>query len=177
MRWMSWDKLSFTKNEGGIGFRDLESFNVALLAKQVWRLMQHPNSLVAKVLRGRYFAHGSILDGTLGSKPSYLWTSLMEGCQLIRKGMRIVIGDGKETKVWQDAWLPVYPPRSLIGSPGIVTNNSTVLMLIHEGTSVWNTNLIEELFILEDANIIKGIKLSSKKEMDLMGWHYTYSGL
>lgn len=83
--WLSWDRLSLPKSEGGLGFRDLESFNLALLGKQVWHIMQAPNSPVARVLKGRYFPSNSILDAGLGNKASYVWRSLFEGIQVIKK--------------------------------------------------------------------------------------------
>jgi hypothetical protein len=49
--WMSWGRLGKSKLHGGMGFRDLEAFNGALLAKQGWRLVKYPDSLVARVLR------------------------------------------------------------------------------------------------------------------------------
>lgn len=53
--WLSWKKLCLHKNCGGLGFRDLILFNQAMLAEQSWRLIKFPNSLLAKVLCGRYF--------------------------------------------------------------------------------------------------------------------------
>lgn len=43
---MSWEKLEHSKFMGGMGFRELECFNKALLAKQGWRLVQQLDSLV-----------------------------------------------------------------------------------------------------------------------------------
>ena len=47
--------MTMTKNLGELGFKDLEVFNIALLAKQSWRLMIEPKALWAKIQRGVYF--------------------------------------------------------------------------------------------------------------------------
>lgn len=55
LHWYAWKRLYIPKKEGSLGFMDLETFNQALLGKQVWRIMQNPNCLMARVLRARYF--------------------------------------------------------------------------------------------------------------------------
>ena len=62
IHWQQWWKLCMPKNKGGMGFRDLQSFNLAMLAKQVWRLMAEPESLCALVLRPKYYPNGDLLN-------------------------------------------------------------------------------------------------------------------
>lgn len=61
-------------------------FNQALLAKQVWRLLRNLGSLGARVLESKYYPTKSILDGVLGSSPSFVWCSFFKGKETFLKG-------------------------------------------------------------------------------------------
>lgn len=50
------------KSEGGLGFRNMHAFNLRLLAKQGWRLLTNPSSLVAQTLEAKYYPSGSFLN-------------------------------------------------------------------------------------------------------------------
>ncbi|XP_027182324.1 uncharacterized protein LOC113780749 [Coffea eugenioides] len=62
MHTISWKNLSKVKGKGGLGFRDLEAFNEALLAKQLWRIITSPNLLMSKVIRAKYLQVPDALD-------------------------------------------------------------------------------------------------------------------
>ena len=69
LAWMSWEKLCASKNCGGMGFKKLKEFNMALLAKQGWRLQQGHDTLVYKVLKARYFPTSDFSQVVLGNNP------------------------------------------------------------------------------------------------------------
>lgn len=68
--------MGVAKDRGGLGFKNLESFNQPMLAKQCWRLLTNPNSLAAKVIKEKDFKQSNLLESRLGSKPSFIWRSL-----------------------------------------------------------------------------------------------------
>ena len=53
MHWKSWDKVCVDKEEGGLGFKDITDFNTAMLGKQLWHLIEKPNTLFSRVFKGR----------------------------------------------------------------------------------------------------------------------------
>lgn len=70
MCWLKWEEIC-KKKEGGLGFRDLEVFNFSLLAKQGWHILKQLDSVVARMLKAKYFLRSSFLECSLESKVSY----------------------------------------------------------------------------------------------------------
>ncbi|KAH1038289.1 hypothetical protein J1N35_040032 [Gossypium stocksii] len=52
-----------------MGFWDLHFFNLALLAKQGWRLIHNKNSLCHKVFKVKYFLNCSFMEAKIGCNP------------------------------------------------------------------------------------------------------------
>lgn len=77
IHWRSWDVLSQPKREGGMGFRDIRAFNLTMLAKQGWRLLQDKGSLLYGCFKARYFPRSSFLEAADVSNSSYVWKSLI----------------------------------------------------------------------------------------------------
>ena len=177
MRWLPWNTLCKSKANGGIKFRELGSFNEALLAKQIWRLLHNPSSLFYKVFKSKYFPRCSILEAQLSSTSSYAWKSIMSARDLIKKGSIWRVGSGSNIRIWEDRWLPT-PHHHFITTPRC-TNPcvSQVAHLIDHQSRTWKKKLIREAFLPHDATAILGVLLSTRHHNDSLVWGGTKNGV
>ncbi|XP_031121145.1 uncharacterized protein LOC116024392 [Ipomoea triloba] len=106
MRWMRWESLCTPKKVGGLGFRRVREFNIAMLSKQAWRLVKFPDSLVARVFKARYYPRSQFMDAKLGYNPSFIWRSVWQTRAVLERGGCWRVGDGGTIRVWGDAWIP-----------------------------------------------------------------------
>ncbi|KAJ1286170.1 hypothetical protein BS78_03G332100 [Paspalum vaginatum] len=106
IHWLGKEKLMRPKSKGGLGFRDLYAFNIAMLACQGWRLIQQPFSLCAQVLKARYFPESDILHAKQRDGMSYTWRNILKGIKLLNKGIIWRVGNGENINIWKDPWLP-----------------------------------------------------------------------
>ena len=106
MCWVAWEEMTKPKNLGGMGFRDIEMSNLALLARQAWRILQDPDTLSARVLKAVYFPDTLFLDAALGPSPSRVWRAIVDGRDVLQQGLIQRIGTGEETEVWSSNWIP-----------------------------------------------------------------------
>jgi hypothetical protein len=114
--WIAWEKFTRGKGHGGLGFCDLRVFNQALLARQVWRLVEFPDSLCAQLLKAKYYPNGDLLDTSFPSQTSPTWKALLHCLELIKRGAIWRVADGTRIKIWRHQWLPrgwsLWPARS-----------------------------------------------------------------
>jgi len=62
--WMDWNTVCSGKEVGGLGVRRIREFNVALLGKWCWRLLEDNDSMWFRVLSAMYGAEeGRLLGG------------------------------------------------------------------------------------------------------------------
>ncbi|GJZ48376.1 reverse transcriptase [Tanacetum coccineum] len=82
-----------------------QAMPMSLLAKQVWRMITNPTTLAAKLLKARYFPRSTYFDANVGYRPSYIWRSLISVKEIVCKGYKWNIRDGRHVNVWEDYWL------------------------------------------------------------------------
>lgn len=115
MAWISWEKLTLPKSDGGFGVRDIQAFNVAFLAKISWRLLENPEGLLGRTLLSKYFPDGDLLNCKAPSSSSHGWQSILEGRDLLLKNLGWTVGDGADIKLWDEPWLNLETPSRPMG--------------------------------------------------------------
>ncbi|KAM2891276.1 hypothetical protein COP2_009594 [Malus domestica] len=171
IHWVNWDTLGRPKYEGGLGFRNFQDFNDALLVKQCWCLILNPNSLWAQTLKARYFLHSSFLDAKLGSRAFWAWASLPVGRDILKNGAHWQILNGKDTRLWVDRWLPSLPlGHPIPSSPTSVTLNTKVSSLICPSTKSWDIEFLRPFISEVELKAIYDIPLGNCSRRDRLIW-------
>ncbi|KAL5573133.1 hypothetical protein UlMin_022730 [Ulmus minor] len=128
-----WNEMCNNKEKGGLGFQDLRCFNQALIAKQGWRLLREPNSLVAKVLKACYYPSGDFLTARKAFKASFMWQSIIWGREVAEKSFRWRIGSGVNIAVIQDKWVLNPPMFKFFDPPPLPEDFSVFDLHLHNG--------------------------------------------
>ncbi|WZZ14205.1 hypothetical protein YC2023_107294 [Brassica napus] len=169
--WVAWQNLCKDKEKGGLGFYDLEKFN------QAWRIWKSPDSLVAKILKARYFPRAFVLDGCIGRRPSYAWRSIMFGRDLMKQGLVKEIGNGEESRVWLDNWVIDTVPRPPnYRHDSVVDLTLTVDTLIDQQTGSWNVRRVRETIADDDVERVLATKIFRGKD-DSLRWGFASNGV
>ena len=164
--WMRWDRLCKLKTHGGIGFKRLHLFNVAMLRKQGWRLLTNPNTLVARLFKTRYYPNTSFAEAQLGSNPSYVWRSILAAQPAIRQGSRIQIGGGRQTSIGNALWLPDKDNGFITFNLLASISSAMVASLMIPNQRRWDFDAVNDIFNSRDRDLIRRIPLSSRIDKD-----------
>lgn len=147
------------------------------LAKQAWRIWSRPNSLVSRILQGRYFPRSSFLEANVGTRPSYAWRSILHGRELLAQGLLKKIGNGESVKVWTDNWIIDEVPRPPHYHPDAeVDLTLTVRDLIDDQSSAWNIPMVRQLFCEEDVSRVLNVKVNVDS-VDTLEWGFSKNGV
>ena len=175
IHWVIWEHICLSKEDGGLGFRDIEVFNQALLAKRAWLVLQNPNSLYSRVMKSKYFEKEDFLSTTLTSKPSFAWRSLLHGRDVLVKGLDKMVGNGSSLYVWTDSWIKDGHLRRPLIKNSIIDIDPRVSDLIDRSKRDWIKEKLEALFYPEDVALILKTRPVISKE-DFWVWRYNKSG-
>lgn len=159
--------MRINKKKGGLGFRDLHEFNIALLTKQAWRLIKFPNSLWARFIKLIYFLRSDFLCSKSRNDSSWGWKSIRKGKALLLKGIRWNVGTGENINILKDPWIP-QAQNFCISLTRLIPNDapSQVSSFINKDNLKWNLLDIANFVSLKDMrHILKFLLVEVKVGM------------
>jgi len=113
MAWVSWNTVCKNRESGGLGVKDVEKFNKALLGKWKWRSGLEEEGLWIDIVNSKYGSWKS-LDSIDSKKcESRWWRDLRsisgnsEGGQWFNKNLIWSVGSGSKIYFWEDVWVGV----------------------------------------------------------------------
>ncbi|KAL4280495.1 hypothetical protein GQ457_03G017750 [Hibiscus cannabinus] len=164
------------KVAGGMGFKDLHLFNIALLGKQLWRLLSEPGSLLYRTFRPKYFPDGDLLHASVPARSSFAWKGLHCALSRLRDGFFWTLGVDRQVRMFRDRWggfSPVAITDSSVDDEELPIRCRDFMVL---GQPLWDRSKLSACLSSADVKKIVEVPISSGR-VDTLIWGDHDSGL
>lgn len=137
---VAWETIMLSKDEGGLGCRDLRAWNKACSIKLIWLLFKSSGSIwvvwfIQEILGGELSTFW-----TIKPKQRHPWfvKKLLGLRDLAFRWIKVKVGSGASVRFWSDNWsslgaISTFLSPSISNSMGI-PQNATLQDIYHNGT-------------------------------------------
>ncbi|XP_019176914.1 PREDICTED: uncharacterized protein LOC109172221 [Ipomoea nil] len=143
IHWKECDRLCIPKKYGGLGFKDVRAFNLAMAI---------------------YYPKDTFIEACLGKNLSFCWRSIMAAKGLICNGVRRRIGNGLPYIIWEHPWLQDDQDPMIQTEMPPQLAGAKVVGLIDQGTGSWDQHILSDIF--QPSDIPKILKIPISLEYD-----------
>jgi hypothetical protein len=173
----AWKDICTPKKEGGLGIKNLQATNQALILMAAWRIAEHPNDFLHAVLKSKYFPDSSIWRPNPNAPRSAFWASIIKILPILKDHSFYQITQG-QISVWSTPWCQNWTQiyDALIIQPSSFTYPAQVRDLWIPDQQTWNNQLIDTLFQPPMASIIKNTQIICSEDEDILCWKLTPTG-
>ncbi|KAL0291001.1 UNVERIFIED_CONTAM: hypothetical protein Sradi_7037300 [Sesamum radiatum] len=131
---VAWEQVCKPTSHGGLGIRNIQMMNNALMGKHLWQLLTKKQDSIWVSWIMKYKLKQGTLWAANDKEGSWTWKKLMKLRTHLIKGIQYRIRDGTEFKLWLDPWHPdgallhKYPHGPLITGLPMDSPLSTVIV-------------------------------------------------
>ncbi|GKU97317.1 hypothetical protein SLEP1_g10479 [Rubroshorea leprosula] len=105
MALVAWSDICVLKTEGGLGVKQLASWNRAALCKYIWLICKKQQDLWVQWAQVVLLKGESIWKVKLPNDCSWSWKQILKMRTSIKDQVWVQIGDGRQTSLFYDLWL------------------------------------------------------------------------
>ena len=170
---VNWGTLCKPKRLGGLGFKNFNLLNQAMVAKQFWRIQDNPNSLLTRTFKKKYFPGCSLREYQPKPHHSWIWRNITKAqCSSLHHG-RWLIANGNQIPLSHPDWFQCS--NHVLREYGLL--NGTVADFVDNQSRSWKCELIRKIYPPSKAKEILQIPLpKSQGNSDKLVWKYSSSG-
>lgn len=137
---VAWNVCCLPKEEGGLGLRNLSTWNRTLCLRLIWVLFCNSDSLWASWIKENKFQNKEFWEIETAKHFSSTWKIILSLRHTASTLLKCRLGNGKRASFWHDSWTPFGPLINYIGQQGprelgILPDAKIASALTHEG---WN---------------------------------------
>ncbi|XP_074266039.1 putative mitochondrial protein AtMg00310 [Silene latifolia] len=180
--WCNRRFLSLPKSAGGLGKRNIECLNQALLANQAWRIISGQDSMFCKVFKAKLFGREGWYAGVAPTRHN----NVSWGVRSIRYGMELILhniawkpGINSNLSVWNSCWMNGERPEP--DENVMLPENAFLKDLQVKDLRLldvnWDKGSLCFLFTPESVDKILAIPLCLSQVRDKVYWKHTSNGL
>jgi hypothetical protein len=80
-------------------------------------------------------------------------------------------------QIWKDRWIPNRSTFHIVSPPTVLSLNATVKELFEPDLKGWNIPLLEQIFFIEEVQLIRSLPISCTNQLDTLIWKSTANGI
>lgn len=129
---VAWVNVCKPKKEGGLGIKSLDRWNVALLSKQIWRLLTSKDSLWVAWAHDYHVKKNSFWNIKKTDRSGWGWTNILNIRDKLRPHLWCEVGNGLNTNAWYDTWHVAGPIGNFISPQEILDGGFSLNTTVNE---------------------------------------------
>lgn len=145
MHHLKWEWSNIPKEKEGLGLKNLQDLNSALLAKLSWRFLHEHGILWVRIMKSKYLREGSFWVAKKTTTFSPTWEAMMDSRQDLKTGCLWMVGNGQSISNYKDPWIPTVPGNTPVSPRDGILENKKVKDLIDSTTGHWNPIALQQL--------------------------------
>ncbi|WOL20299.1 hypothetical protein Cni_G29103 [Canna indica] len=105
---VNWKKVTLSKADEGLEVKDLNIFKIAIHVKRILQILNNKDQIWSKLINVRYTG---LHPWRADKRGRVCWTTkaIINAMEILRDGLKIKIGDGRNANIWQDPWIESLP--------------------------------------------------------------------
>jgi hypothetical protein len=96
-----------SKDDGGLGIRDLEAVNKSLIIHAAYNIANNKNPFLSYVLKSKYYPNTSFWIANTEGTRSIFWSSVMHIKRELQDNITTQLHAGN-TSIWSAPWCPLW---------------------------------------------------------------------